>query len=323
MDKGMIHALVLDGQGGAKFLNAAQIKQWSPEQGQLWLHLDYSVYDTKEWLFHESDLDLSVAETLMSSESRPRFSMMEEGVLFAWRGVNKNADEDDVDDLVALRLWKDENRLITTRHRKFNAVNTIVSALNMGKGAKDLGELLVTLADTMVWEISEMIDDLEETMGEMEERVLDEGNISLRGAISSLRRQVISIRRYIAPQKEALIRFSSEKLDWIDSEDRMELREVVDRITRGLEDLEALRERAAVAQEELQNKISEELNNRMYVLSVITAIFLPLGFLTGLFGINLGGMPGAESSDAFRIFVIIMVTLVVAQLVIFKWKKWF
>jgi len=323
MEQGMIHALVLDGQGGAKFLNASQVANWTPEQGQLWLHLDYSAYDTKEWLFHESDLDISVAETLMSSESRPRFSLMEDGVLLAWRGVNKNADNDGVDDLVALRLWKDEHRLITTRHRKFNAVNKIVAALNMGKGAKDLGELLVFLADTMVWEISELIDEIEETMGEMEERVLDEGNMSLRSTISSLRRQVISIRRYIAPQKEALIRFSTEKLDWIGSEERMELREVVDRITRGLEDLEALRERAAVAQEELQNKISEELNNRMYVLSVITAIFLPLGFLTGLFGVNLAGMPGSEYAGAFKVFFWILFILVIAQLAIFKWRKWF
>ena len=103
----------------------------------------------------------------------------------------------------------------------------------------------------------------------------------------------------------------------------MELREVVDRITRGLEDLEALKERAAVAQEELQNKISEELNNLMYALSVITTVFLPLGFLTGLLGVNIGGIPGTENPDAFRIFFISLFVLVVVQLIIFKWKKWF
>lgn len=243
--------------------------------------------------------------------------------MLAWRGVNKNAESNNLDDLVALRLWKDNQRLITTRHRKFNAVNKMVSALNLGKGASNLGELLVALADTMVWEISEMIEGLEESMGDLEERVLDEGNMSLRSSISSLRRQVISIRRYIAPQKEALMRFSSEKLSWIDSDDRMELREVADRITRGLEDLEALRERAAVAQEELQNKISEQLNNRMYVLSVITAVFLPLGFLTGLLGVNIGGIPGVENPSAFKMFFWGLVVLVVAQLILFKWKKWF
>ncbi len=322
MQQGLIHVFLLDGQGGAKTLDDEQLAKWQPEQGELWLHLDYAAYETKAWLFHDSGLDISVAETLMSSESRPRFNVLDSGVIFAWRGVNKNQQEG-ADDLVALRLWKDERRLITTLHRNVQALDDVVLALQKSRGPKTIGELLVSLADTMVWEISQLIDSLEDRMSELEELVIDEGNLSLRSNISSLRRQVIALRRYIAPQKDALVRFSTERLEWLDSDSRMALREVVDRITRGLEDLEALRERAAVAQEELQNKISEQLNSRMYVLSVITAIFLPLGFLTGLFGVNLAGIPGAEYSGAFKLFFWILFCLVVIQLVIFKWRKWF
>jgi zinc transporter len=59
------------------------------------------------------------------------------------------------------------------------------------------------------------------------------------------------------------------------------------------------------------------------MLSIITAIFLPLGFLTAMFGINIGGMPGVENPNAFRYFAWMIVILVAIQLVIFKWKKWF
>ena len=301
MQAGLIHALMLDGEGGAKALTSQQIDNWSPQHGELWLHLDYAAYTTKEWLFHDSGLEISVAETLMSAESRPRFTPMDNGVIFAWRGLNKKVAEEG-EELVALRLWKDDQRLITTLHRNFAALDSQVSALMKGNGAQCLGDLLVSLADGMVLEISNLIDELEEQMEELEEQVLDQSNMSLRSSISSLRRQVISIRRYIAPQKEALIRFSTERLEWLSSDARMELREVVDRITRGLEDLEALRERAAVAQEELQNKISEELNNRMYVLSVITAIFLPLGFLTGLLGVNVGAFQEWKTQRLLRCF---------------------
>ncbi|MBO1927063.1 zinc transporter ZntB [Thiomicrorhabdus sp. 6S2-11] len=322
MDNGLIFALLLDGQGGAKPLNWQQVNAWKLEQGELWLHLDYSVYQTKEWLFNDADLDLAVAETLLSSESRPRFSQLDSGSLMAWRGVNLNPNEEP-DDMVALRLWRDEHRLITTLKRDLSSVNELVTLLERKRGALNLSELMVELADKLVGHISEIVNNYEEQMASLEEQVIEDSSAKLRSELSQLRRQVISLRRYMTPQKEALMRFSMEKLAWMNQHERIELREVVDRITKELEDLEALRERAVVAQEELQNRLGEQLNNRMYMLSIITAIFLPLGFLTGMFGINIGGMPGVENPNAFRYFAWMIVILVAIQLVIFKWKKWF
>jgi len=65
------------------------------------------------------------------------------------------------------------------------------------------------------------------------------------------------------------------------------------------------------------------LNKNMYVLSVVAAIFLPLGFLTGLLGINVGGMPGADNTDAFWIFCGLLVIVVGLQVLLFKKMKWF
>jgi zinc transporter len=59
------------------------------------------------------------------------------------------------------------------------------------------------------------------------------------------------------------------------------------------------------------------------VLSVIAAIFLPLGFLTGLLGINVGGIPGADNPHAFLIFSAMLVIVVFLQVLLFKKLKWF
>jgi len=273
-------------------------------------------------LFNDSGLDLAVAETLMSSESRPRFTPMESGVLMAWRGVNLNA-KDDPEDMVALRLWREDQRLITTLRRDLVSSHEIARLLERQKGPVNLSQLMVDLADRMIVHIGEMVSGFEEQMSELEDQVIEQSNVRLRLELSQLRRQVISVRRYMTPQKEALMRFSLEKLSWLQSQERLELRESVDRITRELEDLEALRERAVVAQEELQSRLSEQLNNRMYMLSIITAVFLPLGFLTGVFGINIGGMPGVDNPEAFRYFTLSIIGLIVVQLIVFKWKKWF
>jgi zinc transporter len=61
----------------------------------------------------------------------------------------------------------------------------------------------------------------------------------------------------------------------------------------------------------------------MFVLSVVAAIFLPLGFLTGLLGINVGGIPGSENTYAFSIFILILIAVVILQVWVFKKKKWF
>ena len=95
-----------------------------------------------------------------------------------------------------------------------------------------------------------------------------------------------------------------------------------DRLAQYIETLDSIRERAAVSQEELVNQISEESNSRMYVLSIVSAIFLPLGFATGLLGINVGGIPGAENHYAFAIFIGILVALAGGLLVFFRYKKW-
>jgi zinc transporter len=104
--------------------------------------------------------------------------------------------------------------------------------------------------------------------------------------------------------------------------DRMRLRENADRMTRFVEDLDLVRERAVVVQEELVSRLSEKMDRTMYVLSIVAAIFLPLGFLTGLLGINVGGIPGADYKGSFLIFSVILICIVAFQVWFFRRKKW-
>ena len=77
-----------------------------------------------------------------------------------------------------------------------------------------------------------------------------------------------------------------------------------------------------MTQEELNSRLSEQLNKRMYVLSIVAAVFLPLGFITGLLGINVAGIPGAEFAYGFVIVCLLLLLLVFIQIGLFKWKKW-
>ena len=78
----------------------------------------------------------------------------------------------------------------------------------------------------------------------------------------------------------------------------------------------------AEGHEEFVNLFSEKLNQRMFLLSVVTVVFLPLGFLTGLFGINVGGIPGADSPLGFAAFCLGTGAVAAGIVLVFKRNRW-
>jgi zinc transporter len=100
------------------------------------------------------------------------------------------------------------------------------------------------------------------------------------------------------------------------------LRETGDQVIRLVEELDAARERSAILNDQLTDKRAEEMNATMLLLSVVAAIFLPLGFLTGLLGVNVGGMPGATWSAAFWLVCGLCLGIAGGLVWIFKRRGW-
>jgi zinc transporter len=117
-------------------------------------------------------------------------------------------------------------------------------------------------------------------------------------------------------------RLLTEEVSWIGPRDRVRLREVTDRVTRHVEDLDSIRNRAAVTHEELASRLAQQTNRTMYMLSIVAAIFLPLGLLTGLLGINVGGMPGTDTPWAFWIVCAFLGVITVVEVIILSRTKW-
>ncbi len=318
---GLIAAYILDKKGGGRQIGWDGIDSWQPDQGFLWIHFDYSSQNVQEWLFDKSGLEEVISDALIEEDSRPRCTSFQEGLLLGLRGVNLNPGADP-EDMVGIRIWFETDRIISTRKRKILSISDIRAALEQGIGPESLSDFLVQLAGRMMERMRHVIDDLEDAVADVEDQVLTSESRQLRTELAALRRQAISLRRYLSPQREALSRLLTEKIAWLDESDRIRLREVYDQLTRHIEDLDEARDRAAVTQEQLINSLSEQMNNKMYILSIVAAIFLPLGFLTGLLGINVGGIPGADSKLGFSVFVILLVGVVSFQIWFFKKKKW-
>ena len=252
--QGLRHALLLDGTGGATKFDWDKVGAWLPEQGCLWLHFDFEDADVGEWLRQHSGLNELAVDALLFDESRPRTQVQRDQLLLALRGVNLNPGSDP-EDMVSIRLWTDGQRVISTRRRQLLSVGDLLERLEAGDGPVDAGELIVELTDRIVMRMSNTVDDFEDRVMELEDSVLSEPPAALRYDLALLRKQTIAVRRYLAPQREALNRLVMEKLSWMTESYQMRLREIGDRQIRHIEDIDAVRERAALAQEELQSRL--------------------------------------------------------------------
>jgi zinc transporter len=318
---GLICAYLLDGKGGGTPLDWEGIRAWTPEQGLLWVHLDYSEPDSQDWVVDGSGIDEVTAEALLAQETRPRSEVSRDGILIFLRGANLNPGADP-EDMVSIRLWLQERRVISLRRRRLLSIDDVRRTLEKGAGPRTAGELLVDIADRMITRVAGVMEGIDDTVDELEDQVLTGEPHGLRTQLARVRREAIALRRYLAPQREAMQRLMLERVPWLSDLDRVRLREQTDRVMRYVEDLDAARDRAGVTQEELAGKLSEQMNNRMYVLSVIAGIFLPISFVTGLLGVNVGGIPGPENPWAFTVLTLLLVVITVVELLIFKHKRW-
>lgn len=321
VEQGLIAAYVLDGRGGGREIGWQAVRAWQPSEGLLWVHLDYSQPVAQAWVRDESGVDRVVAESLLLEDVRPRSLVTRDGMMVVLRGVNLNPGQHR-EDMVALRMWIEEHRVITLRRRHLLSIDDLRERIDQQLGPVSPGTFLVDVADRIVERMSNVIADLEDSVDRLDEQVATAQSRELRTRLADVRREAILLRRYLAPQRDVMSRLYSEPVEWLDDTQRMRLREMADRTMRYVEDLDAARDRAGVGQEELAGRMAEQMNSRMYLLSIVAALFLPLGFVTGLLGVNVAGIPGTEHPGAFAALCFLLFLLALLQLWIFKRRGW-
>lgn len=318
---GLVYAFLLDGRGGAERLDWERVRAWHPSQGVLWVHLDYSEPTAASWIAERSSLDPTARAALLDLDPRPSVAKLDDGVLLILRGINLNQGAEP-EDMVSLRVWAQRERIISMRRRPIRILAEVASSFARGGGARSTGELLVALVERTLAPAVQCVAALDDEIDACEEQALAEGAPDLRARLTAYRRTVVSLRRFLAPQREAWDKLPELAVEWLGEDERERLTLAAERLARTFEELEAARERAAVTHEELSSRIGELSNKRLYLLSVITAVFLPLGFVTSLLGVNVGGVPGTSSKWGFWLLCAGFAFGVVVQLRFFKRRGW-
>ncbi|UCH62044.1 MAG: zinc transporter ZntB [Fidelibacterota bacterium] len=320
-NRGLISAYLLDGHGGGRSVTWEDIEAWDASAGTLWLHMEGDSAFTDQWLREKSGLEETVCDILTREDVRPRSIPSGEGFLTVLRGINLN-EGDDPEDMVSIRIYIDAHRIITTRLRFVRSIDDLRLALGAGHGPTTPGEFLAILGERLVERMMDLIENITDEVEDLEEAVVSGHHGDVSDRLAKVRRQIVALRRHLAPQREALGLILGMDSLLLQDEDRRHLVEVLDRTIHYLEELGSARDRASVTQEEINNYMSKQVERRMYVLAVVAAIFLPLMFLTGLLGINVGGIPGGQSPWGFLSVTTILVGVFSLQIVLFRKLRW-
>ena len=310
---------MLVGDGPVRTVTAEEAALYAGP-GFIWVHIDAGT-DEELGLLRGTDIPDVAANALVATETRPRCDRIEEGAIVNLRGPA--AEElDDSDRLVSIRMWVRRGKVNSVTRRPLAA--TAVVAAQMQKGTiLDPGDLVAAFARAISRQLDPEVARLGDTLDDYESELDDSRALyRLRTAITRIRSDAIAYRRFVAPNRDALVTLAELDFLWLAEEDRLHIREAADRFARMTEELEAVRERAALLHEQLTDLRGEQMDSRSLLISIVAFIFLPLTFITGLLGMNVEGIPYAGRPWAF--WGVVAVCVLIGALVLgwFMWRHW-
>lgn len=291
-------------------------------EGYDWYHLKRDAPGIAAVFEADAFLDKIAERTLLAEDSRPRTILRDEDVLINLRGVNLNPGSEP-EDMIAIRFFIQPTRIVSVEKRSLKATKDMARRLETQPAPTTPGGFISSFAQAMIDRMAPTITELNDQVDGLEEKIETGDTEAAKPIVSELRRDAIMLRRFLAPQRDALNSLSQQKLPWISNDDQLRLRDAGDQATRVTEELDAVRERCAIVKDQLIDLRAEQMNSNMMILAVLSAVFLPLGLISGMMGINVGGMPWTDPDGiGFWYVTAIVIGIGIIQMIIFKLMKW-
>lgn len=316
---GLLGAWDIDADGNPRALDWKEIDTPIAEGGWRWVHLHRNGARAQAWLLDGETPPDTLAWAMLAEDTRPRYTEIERKGLLILRGVNLNEGAEP-EDMVSVRVFVDERWIVTVGLRRLRAVDSIIEEIEEGHAPPTPCAFIERLVRALHWRMEPVLDELQEIIEAHELEALSDSHPPdrvTRAAFTDARQDAVIIRRHIAPQSATLRDLAKKPPFWLQSGDV--LAEEAEAFSRIVEDLDDIRERAAVLRDEMTARMAERQNSIMLVLSVVSVIFLPIAFVTGLLGMNVAGVPLAETGSGFVIVCGILAAMAGASALLVWW----
>lgn len=283
-----------------------------------WWHFDLADDMLAPWA--RENLGEIAAGSLIQKQTRPRCDRFDDGLILNLRGINLNAGQS-ADEMVSVRMYVESDLLITVRRKKVFAIDAIRKHAEAQMAPPSPAKFLEELINRLTLRVQEHVISLDE-QAEFFESDLEDKQTPMPRELPEIRRSVIRLRRYLDPQRVALSKLAALEMTLIPDASQLVLHELANTALIAVEELDELRDRLVSVQEEHDANVTQKQARHGYVLSVAAALFLPLGFITGLFGVNVAGLPGTDNPWSFAVLCLGMLVLAVVMFVILRIVRW-
>jgi zinc transporter len=287
----------------------------------LWTHLETTDERAQQWFRERAQLDDYVVEALTAAETRPRCDAVGEGAVINLRGLSSE-ELAASDPLASIRIYALGGCVFSVTRKPLNALKPVRAQVEAG-AVLDPGDLIAAIALAITEELDPVVAELGDSLDDCEEQITSRQVFELRQRVNQTRVQAIGYRRFLFPQRTALEKLAGLPGDWLREDDRMHLSAAADRAARMAEELDAIRERAALMHETLTDLRAEQIDQRSLIIAIAAMVFLPLTFLTGLLGMNVAGIPYAHEPWAFWGVCAVCAVIAVAVTAFFVRRHWF
>ncbi len=291
--------------------------------GAQWLHMCIHHAETSRYLIDVAGLDELTVAAMVEDDTRSRLQQRGNGLMVLLKAMHlKDGFMAMPEDMVSIRIWIDANRVITAREADVDPIIELAARVARGQGAVRPGEFLTDLIDEHLGEVAKQMESLEDDVDHIDRLLVQHQMEAACPSMAETQTRISGFLRHLGPQRgvlESLVRLDHPVLT---DQDRARLEDALSRLLQFLETLHNLRDRVDILNDQVTRIQERRLARSSYVFAVVATIFLPLNFLTGLFGMNLMGLPFAESAQGFWIMLAICAFLVTLLLLAFRWRKW-
>jgi len=286
-----------------------------------WLHFNLSDARARRWLLDAGLLPQALREVLQEHDDNRRIEAAEDGLLIVMSDFTFDA-EADPSEVGPLWCFVKPHLLITARMRALRSVDELRLQLRGGAtDARSGAELLSTLLDMRSTRLRRLANEMIEHLDNIEDEILAGDIREQREQLGRTRRLCARLRRQFVPERADLRKFLQRPTMALAEADRDALQSSTETLGFAIEEIAELYERAKLLQEELAARLAENTGRNLYVLSILTAVLLPMTLVTGIFGMNVPDLPGLHSEGAFWRIMLLILASGGATLAAFFWRK--
>ncbi|MFC1957514.1 magnesium/cobalt transporter CorA [Chloroflexota bacterium] len=275
-------------------LTEDQVKSsYDSGDGLLWVDTSETTNEDGQFLenvfkFHQ----LAIEDCISTNIHPPKVDEFGDYIFIIVHGVNY-AVESEVVNTAELAIFLGKNYVVSSHSYPLLSVESVKQLVERdGRPMRRSADFLAySIVDALVDNVLPTIDKMTETAETIEEEVIRQPQQSTLEAILKLKHSAVNLHRVMAPQREVLNRMSRGDFKLIGEDARIFYRDIYDHIVR-IEDLnQTVRDMTDNALATYMSSIANKQNEIMKILSIVAAIFLPLGLITGIFGMNFTNMP--------------------------------